>query len=46
MRCQYSPEEALLKLNPKSVRQLPRDFQTTKARVALFQFQDRADQFG
>src|SRR5664279_4068238 len=45
MHCQYTPDDVLVKLDPKSVCQLLRDARTTKARVALFECDDRADQF-
>jgi len=45
MYCQYPPDDVLIELDPKSVRQLLRDSRTTKAWVALFEFDDRADQF-
>ena len=45
MRCQYPPDDVFVELDPKSVRQLLRDARTTKAWVARFSFEDRADQF-
>ena len=44
MRCQHTPDDVLVELHPKSIRQLLGDSRATKTWVALFEF-DRADQF-
>jgi len=46
VRCQHPPDHILVGLDPKGFGQLLRNSRTAKARVALLQFHDGADQFG